>query len=93
MTIGRILPRSVVRLVGLSPADLKLDPDVEGTSLGRQTAASELANADETHLVFEGYPEENVEKMQPIRDKYGSDLVFTDLMLSGWKVARAFYSE
>jgi hypothetical protein len=48
-----------------------------------------LNDADKGQDVFGGYPVENVQALQQIRDKYDPDRVFTDLMTGGWKVAHA----
>lgn len=49
-----------------------------------------LNYANQEQHVFEGYPEANVKKMQSIRDKYDPNMVFTELISGGWKVAKAF---
>ncbi|KAF8866364.1 FAD-binding domain-containing protein [Acephala macrosclerotiorum] len=48
-----------------------------------------LNNADKIQNVFAGYPAANVERMKAIRDVYDPDLVFTNLMPGGFKVAKA----
>jgi hypothetical protein len=48
-----------------------------------------LNDADKGQDVFGGYPAENVQVLQRIRDKYDPERVFTDLMTGGWKVAYA----
>lgn len=48
-----------------------------------------LNDADKGQDVFGGYPKNNVEALQQIREKYDPDRVFTDLMPGGWKVAHA----
>jgi hypothetical protein len=48
-----------------------------------------LNDADEDQNVFAGYPAENVKRMKVIRDVYDPDLVFTNLMPGGFKVAKA----
>lgn len=53
---------------------------------GVQSSYLYLNYADEGQAVFEGYPAENVARMKDIRDKYDPDMVFTDLMVGGWKV-------
>lgn len=46
-----------------------------------------LNDADAGQAVFQGYPKENVAKLQAIRAKYDPGRIFTDLMPGGWKVA------
>ena len=48
-----------------------------------------LNDADKGQDVFGGYPAENVQALQKLRNKYDPDRVFTDLMPGGWKVAHA----
>ncbi|KAL3418745.1 FAD binding domain-containing protein [Phlyctema vagabunda] len=46
-----------------------------------------LNDADPDQKVFEGYPADNVKRLQSIRDKYDPQRIFTDLMPGGFKVA------
>ena len=46
-----------------------------------------LNDADPDQPVFEGYPVENVKRLQLIRDKYDPLMIFTNLMPGGFKVA------
>ncbi|THY35165.1 FAD binding domain-containing protein [Aureobasidium pullulans] len=48
-----------------------------------------LNDADKEQPVFEGYPAENVRKLKQIRHKYDPEMVFTNQMPGGWKVAHA----
>lgn len=48
-----------------------------------------LNDANGAQDVFGGYPAENVEKLKEIRAKYDPDMVYTNLMYGGWKVANA----
>lgn len=48
-----------------------------------------LNDADPDQPVFQGYPAANVERLKCIRDKYDPDMVFTNLMPGGFKVAHA----
>lgn len=48
-----------------------------------------LNDVDQDQDVFGGYPAANVERLKSIRDKYDPEMVFTDLMPGGWKVAQA----
>lgn len=48
-----------------------------------------LNDANGQQDVFAGYPAENVERLNEIRAKYDPDMVFTNLMPGGWKVANA----
>lgn len=60
-------------------------------SLGDVTSSFLYLNyAGENQLVFEGYPVDNVHRMQSIRDNYDPEMVFTKLMPGGWKVTKAF---
>lgn len=47
-----------------------------------------LNDADKYQAVFQGYGEENVEKLKSIRAKYDPERVFTDLMPGGFKVEK-----
>lgn len=46
-----------------------------------------LNDANGAQDVFGGYPAENVERLKEIRAKYDPDMVYTNLMYGGWKVA------
>jgi hypothetical protein len=46
-----------------------------------------LNDADQNLDGFGGYPVSNVERLKSIRNKYDPDMVFTNLMPGGWKVA------
>lgn len=48
-----------------------------------------LNDADKGQPVFEGYPAGNVRKLKQIRHKYDPEMVFTNQMPGGWKVAHA----
>jgi hypothetical protein len=48
-----------------------------------------LNDADPDQPVFEGYPVENVRRLQLIRDKYDPLMIFTNLMPGGFKVAHS----
>ncbi|KAI9660648.1 MAG: hypothetical protein M1821_010000 [Bathelium mastoideum] len=44
-------------------------------------------DADGGQAIFQGYGEENVKKLQSIREKYDPERIYTDMMPGGWKVA------
>ena len=46
-----------------------------------------MNDADAGQPVFQGYPSENVARLQQIREKYDPQKVYTNLMPGGWKVA------
>lgn len=48
-----------------------------------------LNDADPDQPVFSGYPAENVARLKSIRDAYDPDMVYTNLMAGGFKVANA----
>ncbi|ETS78416.1 hypothetical protein PFICI_10478 [Pestalotiopsis fici W106-1] len=45
-----------------------------------------LNYADSTQDVFKGYPQDNVLKLQSIRNKYDPNMTFTNQMPGGWKI-------
>ena len=50
-----------------------------------------MNDADSDQSVFAGYPAENVQRLQAIRDAYDPAMIFTNLMPGGWKVAHMSY--
>ncbi|KAH9832710.1 FAD binding domain-containing protein [Teratosphaeria destructans] len=75
---------------------IKVDADIRSSIRSAGLADTLLdfyylndVDKDQADQLWNGYPKENVRLLQEIRRKYDPEMVFTDQMPGGWKVAHA----